>query len=307
MARMRIQYPAPSEVRRDAHPKTHGLVRARLEVLDGLPGELRHGLFAAPKAYDALVRFSASGTEVGSDTVRQAHGMAIKVLGVPGEKVLEDELDATTQDFVMINYPTFLSSNVADYSAFHSARVEGLMATEVFFKISPKALKAVEGLNGGPFWNPLQARYFSQTPYRLGPGAMKFSARPVAEPRKPAKLDPSQDYLRQAMVEQVGAGEVVFEFLVQRQLDPVKQPVEDALVEWQESEAPFVRVALLRIPRQDLSDGLDLKVAENLSFTPWHSLPDQAPLGGINRTRKVAYQTISKYRHERNGVPRVEP
>ena len=34
-----------------------------------------------------------------------------------------DERDATTQDFVMINYPTFLSRTVADYEAFHSARV----------------------------------------------------------------------------------------------------------------------------------------------------------------------------------------
>ena len=307
MARMRIQYPTGTEVRRDAHPKTHGLVEAKFEVLDGLPRELRYGIFASPKTYDAMVRFSASGTEVNSDTVKQAHGMAIKVLGVPGTKVLEDERNATTQDFVMINYPTFLSSNVSDYSAFHTARVEGLKATEVFFKISPKALKALEGLNGGPFWNPLQARYFSQTPYRLGPGAMKFSARPLATPEKPAQIDLSQDYLRQAMVAQIGVEEVVFEFLVQRQLDPVKQPVEDALVEWQESEAPFVRVAILRIPKQDLSSGLDLKVAENLSFTPWHALPEQAPLGGINRTRKVAYETISKYRHQQNGVPRVEP
>lgn len=307
MARMRIQYPAGTEVRRDAHPKTHGLVQARFEVLDGLPPELRHGIFASPKSYDAMVRFSASASEVGSDTVKQAHGMAVKVLGVPGEKVLADERDATTQDFVMINYPTFLSSNVSDYTAFHTARNEGAKASEVFFKISPKALRAVEGLSGAPFWNPLQARYFSQTPYRLGPGAMKFSARPLATPEKPAKIDLSQDYLRQAMVAQIGAEEVVFEFLVQRQLDPVKQPVEDALAEWQESEAPFVRVALLRIPKQDLSSGLDLKVAENLSFTPWHALPEQAPLGGINRTRKIAYETISKYRHEQNGVPRVEP
>jgi len=83
--------------------------------------------------------------------------------------------------------------------------------------------------------------------------------------------------------------------------------VEDALVEWMESESPFVRVAMLRIPKQDLSSGEDLRIAENLSFTPWHALEVQRPLGGINRARKVAYEAISKYRHERNGVPRVEP
>jgi hypothetical protein len=136
---------------------------------------------------------------------------------------------------------------------------------------------------------------------------MKFSARPIVTPEKPAKIGLGENFLRDAMVAQIGEEEVVFEFLVQRQLDPAKQPVEDSLTEWQESEAPFVRVALLRMPKQDLSSGLDLKVAENLSFTPWHSLPEQAPLGGINRMRKVVYETISKYRHEQNGVPRVEP
>jgi mono/diheme cytochrome c family protein len=307
LARMRIQYPEGTEVRRDAHPKSHGLVKARFEVVDGLPPELRHGVFAEPKSFDALVRFSASGTEVSSDTVKQAHGMAIKLLGVPGEKALADEASATTQDFVMINYPTFLSRTVSDYSAFHAARAGGLPATEAFLKISPEVLRAIEGLNGSPFWNPLQSRYWSQTPYKLGPGAMKFSARPLGPPERPFTPEPSQDYLRDAMVKQVGAGEVVFEFLVQLQRDPVKMPVEDSLTEWQESDSPFVRVALLRIPKQDLSSEEDLKVAENLSFTPWHALAEQRPLGGINRARKVAYETISRYRHERNGVPRVEP
>jgi hypothetical protein len=224
-----------------------------------------------------------------------------------GMKALADEASATTQDFVMINYPTFLSRTVSDYSAFHAARAGGLPATEAFLKISPEVLRAIEGLNGSPFWNPLQSRYWSQTPYKLGPGAMKFSARPLGPPERPFTPEPSQNYLRDAMVKQVGAGEVVFEFLVQLQRDPVKMPVEDSLTEWQESDSPFVRVALLRIPKQDLSSEEDLKVAENLSFTPWHALAEQRPLGGINRARKVAYETISRYRHERNGVPRVEP
>ncbi|MFM8698366.1 MAG: di-heme-cytochrome C peroxidase, partial [Phycisphaerales bacterium] len=193
LARMRIQYPEGSEVRRDAHPKSHGLVKARFEVADGLPPELRHGVFAAPKAFDALVRFSASGTEVSSDTVKQAHGMAIKLLDVPGEKALADEAGATTQDFVMINYPTFLSQNVADYEAFHSARVAGLAQTEVFLKMNPPVLRAIEGLNGSPMWNPLQSRYWSQTPYRLGSGAMKFSARPAVAPVKPANVQKGPD------------------------------------------------------------------------------------------------------------------
>ena len=44
--------------------------------------------------------------------------MAIKLLGVPGEKLLEDEKDATTQDFVLIDNPVFFIRNVADYVPF---------------------------------------------------------------------------------------------------------------------------------------------------------------------------------------------
>ena len=46
---------------------------------------------------------------------------------------------------------------------------------------------------------------------------------------------------------------------------------------------------------------------ENMSFTPWHSLPVHRPLGGINRARKIVYDAISTFRHERNNIPRQEP
>ena len=41
---------------------------------------------------------------------------------------------------------------------------------------------------------------------------------------------------------------------------------------------------------------------DNLSFNPWHSLPEHRPIGGINRLRKAVYETVSAYRHERNGA-----
>ena len=67
--------------------------------------------------------------------------------------------------------------------------------------------------------------------------------------------------------------------------------------------------------RQKLPIGFLLNVAvdeqmqfgENLSFTPWHSVADLRPLGGINRTRRKVYAAISARRHELNGVPEAEP
>ena len=46
---------------------------------------------------------------------------------------------------------------------------------------------------------------------------------------------------------------------------------------------------------------------ENLSFTPWHSLPEHRPIGGINRVRKAVYLAVSTLRHRLNQAPRVEP
>ena len=89
---------------------------AEFIVLDGLPEELRHGVFRTPRSFDALIRFSAGNVEVQADTEPQAAGMAIKLLGVEGEKLLEAEKDARTQDFVMINFPGFFIRSLEDYA-----------------------------------------------------------------------------------------------------------------------------------------------------------------------------------------------
>jgi len=42
--------------RRGQHPKQHGTVRAKFEVLGDIPPEYKVGLFAKPATYDALIR-----------------------------------------------------------------------------------------------------------------------------------------------------------------------------------------------------------------------------------------------------------
>jgi hypothetical protein len=114
----------------------------------------------------------------------------------------------------------------------------------------------------------------------------------------------SPDKLRLAMAAQLKSHEARFEFLVQVQTDPVAMPVEDPTVEW---NAPWQKVATIRIPPQTFDSPEQMTFCENLSFTPWHSLADHRPLGGINRSRKAIYRAISQQRHELNKVPRVEP
>jgi hypothetical protein len=305
MERLRQQYPEGASVRRDAHPKTHGLVSAEFIVLDDFSHALRHGVFKSPRTFDALIRFSAGDVFPYPDTrVPRSGGMAIKLLGVEGEKLLERERDAQTQDFIMINFPGFLAQSLQSYEALHVASTPESRAR--FYQEHPaeEALSKRQSLE--PFFNPLQARYFSQVPYLLGPHAIKFSAKPITNAANRPVAAEGPDFLREAMRQQVAESDVYFDFMVQVQTDPIRMPIEDSLAIWDEADSPFQRVAVVRIPRQDITEH-SLEVAENLAFTPWHALPEHRPLGNMNRTRRVVYEMVSEFRRTANGVAREEP
>jgi hypothetical protein len=112
---------------RDAHRKSHGCVQATFTVQGGLPGKVAQGLFAKPAAYNAVIRYSNGSGSSQDDHTNDARGMALKIMGVPGMKLLNDEPTAATQDFVMTNHPVFFIRNAPDYAAFMSGagRVAG--------------------------------------------------------------------------------------------------------------------------------------------------------------------------------------
>jgi hypothetical protein len=72
---------------RPLHRKALTALHARLELGDA-PGDLRHGLFARPASYEAFVRFSSGAGRVQSDRVPDVRGLALKVVGVAGTKVI---------------------------------------------------------------------------------------------------------------------------------------------------------------------------------------------------------------------------
>jgi hypothetical protein len=111
---IRAQY-QPGHARRDAHPKAHAIVRAEFRVHASIAHNLAQGIFIPGKTYEAWIRFSNSLHD--DDNQDDARGMAIKVMGVPGEKLLEDDRDATTQDFIMINHPVFFMNDPQRYLA----------------------------------------------------------------------------------------------------------------------------------------------------------------------------------------------
>jgi catalase len=88
---------------RQAHAKSHGILKGELTVYADLPDHLRQGLFKTPRSYPIIVRLSTALGALRSDRVRAGRGMAIKVIGVEGVKALPECDQSTNQDSLMAN------------------------------------------------------------------------------------------------------------------------------------------------------------------------------------------------------------
>jgi hypothetical protein len=309
---IRKQYSAGS-ARRDAHPKAHGCIKAEFHVVDTLPETLSKGVFVPGKTYQAWIRFSnGSGDPTHADIERDARGMAIKVLGVSGKKILEDEADATTQDFIMINHPVFFATDPARYLSFMNDANSDHFYRKLLipFDLGAKGTRIALETRSSRISNPLQTRYWSMVPYQLGTDegrlAVKYSARGCSATSDPMPKKPRHDFLRDALRRTLQSGDACMEFLVQPRTSD-GMDVEDSRIEWKEAEAPFYKLAIIRVPPQTFDNPEQNKFCENLSFTPWHALPEHKPLGVTNRLRKVIYDHISRVRLEMNDTQREEP
>jgi hypothetical protein len=118
--------------------------------------------------------------------------------------------------------------------------------------------------------------------------------------------NPGPNFLREAMRNTLKRGDACMNFMIQPRTSD-KLDVEDARTQWSEEAAPFYNVATVYIPKQEFDSPEQLAFCENLSFTPWHALPEHKPLGSINRLRKIVYERISNTRHTLNKVERAEP
>ena len=94
---------------RGVHAKSHGILQGYLEVNEDLPGELAQGMFAKPGRYPVVMRLSTIPGDILPDSVSVPRAMAVKIIGVEGERLEGSENDVT-QDFLLINGPTFGAS-----------------------------------------------------------------------------------------------------------------------------------------------------------------------------------------------------
>ncbi|MEH2462167.1 catalase family protein [Nostoc sp.] len=294
-----VQAEKGPDLRKD-HPKSHGLVWGEFIIEGNIPQSLQVGIFAQSQTYPIWVRFSnASNAEkrgkFKSDLEPDIRAMAIKLMQVEGQKVLDDEQE--TQDFLLLNTPIFFVKNAQGFAILTKASV-GKADPEELRSLAPtfEILKAVTSKQVA---NPLLIQYWSTTPYQLGSQSIKFSVKPQQQ-ESPKSIPDSEIYLREAMVAYLSADsqEATFDFLVQCYVNDEKTPIEDPMQEWKEEDSPFIKLATIRIPPQKFDFQERDRLNEGLSFNPWHTLTEHAPLGSVNLARKKVYQEIAKARRD---------
>ena len=298
------RYPggAGGTMRRFNQPRHTGCVAGEFSISESVPEELRVGLFAQPHIYAAWVRFANASSQ--TDREKDFRGMSIKLLNVDGGNLTDGSTD---QDFVLNSHPVLPASDTPDFLALLRAMEGGGFGRAWFFLTHPRS--AFVGLAGRQnHTSHLEIPYWSTTPYLFGPGkAVKYSSRPCSEPTSVLPDELTDDYLLQAMKERLRRSDACFDFMVQFQTDARLMPIEDAIEEWDEEHSPFLKVAELRIPKQEFDTPARMEFCENVALNPWNSRPEHRPLGGLNRARKAIYAELARFRHERNDVvPPVE-
>ena len=289
---------------RALHAKGQLAALGEFTVLPDLPPHARAGLFGSPQTFRALVRYSNGSGSRQDDRKPDVRGIAVKLVGVPGKKVIPGMEDAKTQDFLLIRSPSTPFRSADEFVPFVMAATSPLTGLpkvigKLGFGRTVQIIKSAVKQFGLPVRPLASTNYFSAVPIRFGAYAVRYALRPVAADTGASKSS-SADYLGDELAMRLRTQAVNYEFQLQFFEDETSTPIEDASVDW---SSPYVTVARLTLPAQDVSSGRGKRVAalvEKLSFDPWHAQEELRPLGNIMRARNAAYRLSTQ---ERKATP----
>jgi hypothetical protein len=317
-----MQANSASQQRRPLGRGTHvkGVcARAQFEVFDvgqgrdpALAARLAKGMFAKPGIYPAVVRFGNADPKKNSDFKADVRSLSFSVelnrdgSAVPGANV-------GRQDFSMQNTTTLPINDSPAFLAIMklltaSNPAAGLWSLSFKDKLRVFRTLALVQVQSHQTIKPYQRlRYGSNVPFRHGPAdVVKYSATPspdnLARPLQKSNPNGLQDELIRHVQEDSKMSS--FDFGVQF-LDADRMTywgkhhdtsfwIENASVEWKESDAPFHNVARLTLLR---GSHLGPNEAKAVYFdVTGHSSSDSTPVGSINRARAPAEVASRKAR-----------
>lgn len=292
--------------------------RAQFEVFDvaaernpDLASRLAKGIYAKPGTYPAIVRFANADPKVNSDFKADVRSLSIAVEyasdGAPRSSAL------SRQDYSMQNATTLPINNAQAFLTLMkvltaSSPMKAAWSLPWEDKLGFARTMVLAQLQAHQQIRPYQQlRYWSTVPFRHGcKDVVKYSAMPSADNPARALIKGNDDALGDELVRHLNedAKMSCFDFGLQF-LDAERMTywgkhhdagfwVENASVEWRETEAPFHIVARLTLlPRSELPSD----VSESVYFdVTGNSTPDSTPLGSINRARWPAEMVSRKAR-----------
>ena len=323
---------------RNAHAKGYGLARGEVEILSGIPNEYAQGIYAKPGRHEAMVRFSNGTNHVGDDRfLGPITGIGLKLFGIEGRTLLEDEPDSHTFDYALINHPVFFVNTLKHYIFIQSLFANlGLPPPAMTPEEKEAALHRIlynfvtgKGTLPPEEWaweelgaflqlaqhkpiNLLLSTYWTMGAVRHGDYVAKVRVAPVQSfadrvVQREIDFDSAGQVFRPALVGELRERPYEFDIQVQLSTDLVRMPVEKTTVVWPESLSPYVTVAKLRLPQQDIGGEDNFERMDKTSMSPWRVTEEHRPLGSIMRSRLEVYRESSKLRHEANNQERREP
>ncbi len=265
-------------------------VKGVLNVHADLPEAARHGVFARPGPYDAVVRLSNGAVDLQANTKPDIRGFAIRIPGVTGAAALGGE--AEHQDFLLINHDVFDAKDSAEFMEIAAAVARGgelgvltFLLRRYGLRDGLSRLRRTIGTLAKPFRGYNAERFSTAVPHANGPYAVKLIMTPKA-PVVRTHRDNAKD-----MASQLASGPIEFDLALQFFVNEADTPIEAPRVAWSMVASPPISVATLT-----LTSILDAADVEGLMFDPWGGLEAHRPLGEVMRARRGAYRVSQEAR-----------
>jgi len=302
--------------------------RAQFEVLDVTAGRddalgmrLAKGMFVKPGDYPATVRFGNADPRKNSDFKADVRSLSFSVDLAQGTTA--SEAHTGRQDFSLQNTKTLPINDASAFLALSkilTASKPGAALWALPFKDKLRVLRTlalVQPQMHQTIRPYQQMRYESNVPFRHGPiDVVKYSATPSpnnhANPLDKKNPNGLQDELIRHVQEDSKMSS--FDFGVQF-LDTGKMTywgklrdanfwIENASIEWNETESPFHTIARLTLlPKSHLQPEVSQAVYFDVTG---NSTADSTPVGSINRARWPSEVASRKARMQADGIRELE-
>jgi hypothetical protein len=299
--------------------------RAQFEVLDvtagrdrALAARLARGIYAKPGVYPAIVRFANSDPHVNSDFKGDVRALSFSV------DLASDGANPTRHDYSMQSATTLPINDATAFLAVMkvltaSSPARGAWSLSFRDKMRfVRSMLLVQSQIRRPIRPYQQLRYWSDVPFRHGPvDVVKYCATPSGGNPARALQKDNPNALQEELIRHLNDDTEMSRFDFGPQfLDTKKMAywgrrrdasfwIENASIEWNETQAPFHTVARLTLlPKSQLT----AEASEAVYFdVTGNATPDSTPLGSINRARWPAEVASRKarMRTDSNGEPQT--